>query len=310
MNTSKTLAGIIVYTIAAAALFMPAAATAEIVPSQYTDYPSMIEKATPFMRDYLKSHPEVSTDSLQARILPSMSEGPIGSLASLTPARKKKLSPEKIYEQCRHSSLVFGKMEHLSYMKADSAFSTASAVVLTPDGVCATNYHVINDIVLRGALNHKVDNDRMRFVMDCDGNFYPVTDILGIDAVNDLAIIKIDPCGRKLTPAPIGGDPITGAKVYCLAHPTGSYFLFTDGMVSNCSGKLNKRNGQTRYIMDITADYGVGASGGPIFDECGNLVALVSSTLSIYADAQQQRNFQMSYKQTVPVFLIKAKFTD
>ena len=62
--------------------------------------------------------------------------------------------------------------------------------------------------------------------------------------------------------------------------------------------------------MEITADYGVGASGGPIFDSCGNLAALVSSTFSLYAQPQQYRNFQMSYKQTVPVFLIRDLFAD
>lgn len=62
--------------------------------------------------------------------------------------------------------------------------------------------------------------------------------------------------------------------------------------------------------MEITSDYGVGASGGPIYDEYGNIVALVSSTFSLYANPQQFRNFQMAYKQTVPAFLIRERFSD
>ena len=61
---------------------------------------------------------------------------------------------------------------------------------------------------------------------------------------------------------------------------------------------------------EITADYGGGASGGPILDEYGNLVGLVSSTVSIYSDQQNMRNFQMAYKQTVPIFLVTERFTD
>ena len=80
--------------------------------------------------------------------------------------------------------------------------------------------------------------------------------------------------------------------------------------MSNATGTLDNRTGNTKYILESTADYGVGASGGPIFDSCGNLAALVSSTVSLYANPQQFRNFQMAYKQTVPVFLIKDLFTD
>jgi hypothetical protein len=37
-------------------------------------------------------------------------------------------------------------------------------------------------------------------------------------------------------------------------------------------------------------------------------VALVSSTFSLYANPQQNQNFQMTYKYTVPVFLLKECF--
>ena len=42
----------------------------------------------------------------------------------------------------------------------------------------------------------------MRFLMDYEGNVYPVTAILAADPLNDWAIIKVDPCGHPLTPAP------------------------------------------------------------------------------------------------------------
>ena len=170
------------------------------------------------------------------------------------------------------------------------------------------NYPVVASVGLSGALGRTDQHDRARFVMDCDGNVFPVTDILALDPLNDWAIIKVDPCGHKLTPAPVGGDIPVGTPVYCLASPSQAHFHFTDGMVSNLTRSTNKRTGHTTYILEITSDYGVGASGGPIFDECGNLVALVSSTISIYAQPEQYRNFQMAYKQTVPVFLIKEQF--
>lgn len=275
----------------------------------YVDYADMLGKVTGQLRGTLKTHPEYHIDSLRAHVTDDIKDGPIGSSKALKARRTKRLTPEQIYELCRRSTLVYGKMEHVPYVNGDSAFSNASAVVLTPDGICATNYHVVADIVLRGALDYKVDSDRARFVMDCDGNAYPVTSVLSVDQINDMAIIKVDPMGKTLTPASIGTDLNPGAPVYCLSNTTGNYFHFTDGQVSNCTRKADKRSGRTQYIMDITADYGVGASGGPIYDECGNLVGLVSSTVSVYADPQQGRNFQMAYKQTVPVFLISDLFT-
>lgn len=276
----------------------------------FIDYPSMEEAATAKLRTYIKSHPGTTLDSLKLTVIDGLSDGSVGAASLLTPPRKEKLTPEQLYEAARKSSLIFGKMEHNPTFNADSAYKTASAVALTADGICATNYHVVADILLNGALDRTNQNDMMRFVMDCEGNVYPLTGILAVDPINDWAIIRVDPCGRKLTPAPIGGDVVPGAPVYCLASPTGAYFHFTDGMVANRTRKTDKRTGFTKYILEITADYGVGASGGPIFDECGNLVALVSSTLSVYAQPKQFRNFQMSYKQTVPVFLLKNRFTD
>ncbi|MBD5333955.1 MAG: trypsin-like peptidase domain-containing protein [Bacteroides sp.] len=278
--------------------------------ARFIDYASMEAAATGKLRNYMKAHPGINSDSLRKNVLGSLTDGHVGKASDLLPAKKKKLTPQELYETARKSSLIFGKMEHNDNFQADSAYKTASAVVLTPDGVCATNYHVVADLVLSGALGQTDRNDLINFVMDCDGNVFPLTGVLAVDPINDWAIIKVDPCGQELTPAPVGDDVAPGTPVYCLASPTGNYFHFTDGMVSNRTRTFNKRTGLTKYILDITADYGVGASGGPIFDECGNLVALVSSTLSVYAQPQQYRNFQMAYKQTVPVFLIKECFTD
>lgn len=276
----------------------------------FLDYPAKVEATTALAREYLKTHPGQGSDSLRHNVIAGLADGKVAPARVLTPTRKRKLSAREVFELCRPSSLVVCRYEHNNTYNLDSAYSNASAVALTPDGICATNYHVVADLVLSGALGHEVNTDLLRFLMDYEGNIYPFRQVLYVDPTNDMAIIKVDTNGRKLTPASIGGDTPQGTTVYCLSHPSGAYFHFTDGMVSNCTRNTNKRNGRDKYILEITSDYGVGASGGPIFDDCGNLVALVSSTFSLYAQPQQFRNFQMSYKQTVPVFLIRECFTD
>lgn len=276
----------------------------------FRDYAAMEAAATGKMRAYMKAHPERTADSLRRNVMDCLTDGHVGKASDLAPVRKKKLTPQQLYELAGKSSLIHGKMEHNDAFNADSAYKTASAVALTPDGICATNFHVVADLVLGGALGLTNKNDMNRYLMDRDGYVYPILTVLAVDPTNDWAIIKVDPCDKPLTPAPLAGDVMPGTTVYCLASPSQAFFHFTDGMVANCTRTTDRRTGFTKYILDITADYGVGASGGPIFDECGNLVALVSSTLSLYAQPQQYRNFQMAYKQTVPVFLLKQCFTD
>lgn len=276
----------------------------------YTDFRAMLESTTAAMRNALREHPELEADSVRHHILDEYTDGPVGPASMLTPPRKKKLSSEEVYARARRSSLIYCNFIHNSELVADTAYKTASAVVLTEDGICATNYHVVADMLLTGILGRDFPNDRGRFLLDCDGNVFPLKSVLAADPVNDWAIIRIEPRGHKLTPIPFGGEINGGARVYCLASPSQGYFNFTDGVVSNKTRTTDKKNGFTQYNLEITAEYGAGASGGPILDECGNLVGLVSSTVALYADPQNMRNFQMTYKQTVPVFLLRERFTD
>lgn len=299
-------------------LFMMVAALAAIAPAEtaakgptpglYRDYPAMLSTATAKLRTALERNPEATADSMRHHILSTLTDGSVGSARQLRPALTKPLSATEVFERCRKSALIFGKMDYVPFAKTDSAYSNASAVALTADGLVATNFHVVSDLVINGALGNEVSGDKARFVMDYDGDVYPVTEVLYIDPTNDLSIIRVDASSKPLTPAPIGGDLRPGETVYCLSNPSGAYFHFTEGQVSNNTGTLDRRTGRTKYILEITSDYGVGASGGPIFDSRGNLAALVSSTVSLYAQPQQFRNFQMAYKQTVPSFLIKDLF--
>lgn len=275
----------------------------------YYNYPAMLEKGAADLRAYLAEHPEAHADTLRARMLDRLGWEPIKGGAALKSKRTRRLPATKVYEIGKKSSLVFGFTEYNPWNRCDTAYANASAVALTEDGICATNFHVVADVVLQGALNYGQGRDKMRFVMDSEGYFYPVLEVLRVDPINDFAIFRVDTRGRKLTPASIGDDLAPGENVYVLANPKGAHFHFTGGIVSNCTEKVNPKSGRAKHILEITADYAGGASGGPVYDDRGNLVALVSSTDAVYGNQREMKNFQMSYKQTVPVFLIKECFT-
>lgn len=82
-------------------------------PEYYTDYPSKIENVTAQLRGYINEHPERTTDSMMNHVLDDINNGKIASVKTLASLRKKKLSTEDLYDLCRKSTLVFGKMEHV-----------------------------------------------------------------------------------------------------------------------------------------------------------------------------------------------------
>lgn len=65
-------------------------------------------------------------------------------------------------------------------------------------------------------------------------------------------------------------------------------------------------NGKTPIRMEITAEYGAGSSGGPVLDNCGNLVGIIATTYTIYlsqqdGDRKTSGQPQMVVRGTVPV---------
>lgn len=274
--------------------------------TDYPDYEAMKDSAGTRMLRFAQKHNSKNINTVRQNILSTLSEdGTVTCDTPLPRMRKKHLNATQLYKLCKQSSLVFFTMEFRPQSNDYMAYPTASAVALTEDGLCATNYHVLSAVILSGALKHYWNNDFMRFVMDADGKVYPVTKILAADPVNDLALFRVDTTENRLTPVSLGNPLESGEKVYCIAHPQGYLFYLTEGIVARNVSEANRQNGQIKYEMQITADYGVGASGGPIFDDRGNLAGMVSSTFSMYANPQTGKNFQMAVKKTVPVTCIK-----
>jgi S1-C subfamily serine protease len=117
-----------------------------------------------------------------------------------------------------------------------------------------------------------------------------------------VAVLKIE--ANNLSPLPFAPSALVGSTVYCLSHPELSlvgnengYFTFTKGMVC---GKFRLRLGGDKplNVLAITADYGKGSSGGPILNENGAVVGMVSSTMALLDDPEG--NVQMTWKFTRP----------
>ena len=211
-------------------------------------------------------------------------------------AGKREVTPENIIKERRASVLTVNKYQGVT-TRPDMVYGWATAVVLTADGVCVTNFHVFWELLDPAAKLNPADS--LIFVATEDGRAYPVTEILSFNKAADMAFFKIDTRGDVLTPMPLGDDLPAGANVHLLSNPEGYPYAYTHGRVSRTIA-LNPGDPFSRR-MEMTADFAKGSSGGPIMDDRGNMVSMVSSIRAIYFSNQPPYHLQMNVKLTIPV---------
>lgn len=167
------------------------------------------------------------------------------------------LTPAEIYQRRRDAVVIIGTLF------GDGNYTVASGVIVAPDGIVATAYHVLD----------KPPPVQARGVMLHSGQVYAVREILAADKPGDVALLRID--AGNLPAAPVSrGDP-QGAPVTVISHPSSSFFSVTQGIVSRYSAVTSY--GGLSVRMSVTADFADGSSGGPIFNSRGAVAGLVSA---------------------------------
>ncbi len=176
----------------------------------------------------------------------------------------------------------------------------ATCWILTADGVMVTNYHVFGGKEVAGF-----------GVLTRDGRVAPVVEILAADEDHDILIFRVDAEKGSYKPLSLGNAQRVGGNAHIIAHPDSRFFTYTAGLVSRYYTSRNKKNS---YWMGVTAEYCRGSSGGPVMDDAGNVIGMVSSTNSIYAPSKNIKknprgSFQMVIRNCVPVDAIRKLIT-
>ncbi len=169
----------------------------------------------------------------------------------------------------------------------------ASGVVVGADGLIVTNFHVVEG---RGSGN----KSEQLVVAFRDGRVFPVQEVLAADKEADCALIRIAATGLK--PVSLCTRSPAGTKVLAITHPAMHYWCLTQGVVSRHFLEAPRgKEGRRVERMAITADFAKGSSGGPIYNDCGELIGMVTYTQSIYYDTSNgnETNFQMTFKACV-----------
>jgi serine protease Do len=206
------------------------------------------------------------------------------------------LAPD-IYKHLEPSVLIVWKLYRRTTSNIEGLSCIATAFPITGDGIIVTNYHVLQQIISKDIPLYEIDSTL--FLSDAKGNIFGIDSVLTYNVNADIALFKVKNIHHTIIhPLSFGKEAATGAPVYLLAHPDGFPYYFSSGIVSRTA--KYSQFGDYSERMDVTADYGKGSSGGPVVDQYGNVIGVVSSTHSIYANDRFE-NLQMVVKQTIPV---------
>ncbi len=230
----------------------------------------------------------VPFDALQSQKLNNIEENSEVIVSSETPL---KMSENELYFYLKERTMVVGRPYNGPY--EGIVLSLASAYVIHEDGVIITNYHVIEVV-------EKMKSKAI-FVSDAVGNVYPITDILSSSQTNDLAILKIDTAGKKLKTIPFAAEEVIGESIYMMGHPFDNFYYMENGIIAR--KYISERDDAIKIA--ITAEFGQGASGGPVVNKNGQLIGMVSGTMVYYTNrSREYGDLQMIVKEVVPVSVI------
>jgi len=183
-----------------------------------------------------------------------------------------------LYERCLPAVVAFGSVYDCGRCDDWHIGGFATGWIASPDGIVVTNYHVIDK-----------DNDHLIGVMTPDGEVFPVVEVLTGDKEGDLAVVRIDTGGRSLPFLRLAPDARVGEKVSVISNPRRRLFVYTSGVVSRFHHMPSRGEGRPIF-MSVTADYAVGSSGGPVINQEGAVVGMVSSTQTATTGARRNED--------------------
>ena len=178
-------------------------------------------------------------------------------------------------------------------VERDGAKSQGSGIVIDgAQGHFLTNWHVIKGI-------------REGWVRVQGAKWMPIVAVVAKDEHKDLALVKADLGDQVLHKARLGS--VTGIKpgdpVVAIGNPLGEEFSVTDGIVSQI------RNQEGYKVVQTTAPISPGNSGGPLFNERGEVIGVVTFTKQDTARRAQNLNYAVAIDEAKPL-LDKTDYED
>ena len=164
-----------------------------------------------------------------------------------------------IYEKCSPSVVgikVFKGSDN-------DYFAWGTGVIASENGYIITNTHVI-------------DGGETAKVVLSSGKEYDAL-LVGFDASSDVALLKIDAAGLPAAEFASSSTLMVGDSVAAIGNPLGQNLslTMTRGIVSALNREISY-NGTTMSLIQTDASINEGNSGGPLFNERGQVVGITN----------------------------------
>jgi len=213
-------------------------------------------------------------------VVPSAPAADLGSQAPAPPEDVlKHLDPDErnnvsVYNAANKSVVnITTETEVSGFFGDETSTGTGSGFVIDKDGHVLTNFHVI----------HGDDSSRVSVrVTLFDGSSHEAA-IVGADATNDVAVLRVKVPADKLVPLRLGDSStvMVGQKILALGNPFGLERTLTSGIVSSLDRSIKAKNGRTiKGIIQTDAAINPGNSGGPLLNSRGQVIGMNTAIVS------------------------------
>ncbi len=156
----------------------------------------------------------------------------------------------------------------------DTSDSTiGSGTIVTADGAVLTALHVVEDA---SAIE----------LVFADGTRSAAT-VVGSDEATDSALVVPETFPEIVVPAVLGGGVDIGSRVVAVGHPFGLTNSVSEGVVSGLGRTVTADDGQElAQLIQFDAAVNPGNSGGPLLNDRGEVVGIVTALANPSDDAE------------------------
>jgi V8-like Glu-specific endopeptidase len=209
---------------------------------------------------------------------PSTSEPPLRSQIADTPPEKavgqsdSPRTPAQILDENRGAVAVI-------VAAGDTSTKLGTGVFLRSSGLLLTNLHVVEDTELVGVK------------LPGRSDILWAKNARGFDSDNDLAILEVEVSGVGTVALGDSDNVRVGEPIVVVSNPEGLEQTVSNGLISGI------RDLDGRKLFQITAPISEGSSGGPVFNERGEVIGVVVASL----ESGQNLNFAIPINYAKPL---------
>ena len=144
--------------------------------------------------------------------------------------------------------------------------SSGSGFIISDDGYVVTNYHVVQGATTLSVITYEgVEHEAA---------------LIGFDASNDLAVLKIEETDLPFVELGSSDDLIVGDQVVAIGNPLGELTsTLTVGYIS-AKDRIVNTDGSYLNMLQTDAAINSGNSGGPLFNMAGQVIGITTAKFS------------------------------